>query len=733
MNTRPILYIRNSLWLFFPLFIICCFTIQQSFANSTPMRGITIDDLSAIKDIKTMTVSPDGKYVAFQTMQGNKDTNEYTAEWYVATTQPHAKIRKIAGGGEAVPERTRFGRPGGQLTPSDIIWSPDSEWVYFTKKYNEEVQIWRSHISRSKEEQMTHNAGDVDVLKISPDGSKIFFIIGRTRAEIAVFIKKDGEKGYIQGANVRYSLEGGVIIPPCVDKKKYKEALKLKKDVCRWTQWIYDIKSKVERKATPDDIEALPHKEYSFHDMVLRGIYRGTSMHNIMLRKSSPDGAQRAWIENKDSDVYKGVSPPMTLSQSKDDKTIRCFARECTSQRGIGFRGLWWHPNGKEIIFQVIDGPYNTLYSFYGWTPGSENVRTILRGDDRFTDCTITGKRLICGRETWISPKEIASINLDDGKVSTLVDVNPEFKNFKFTKIEKIFGKDDYGHKVYAHLVYPKGYKKGQRYPLVITQYHSYGFLRGATGDEQPIHVYAQNGMAVLSIDHQMSNRTATMYIGDTLKRNTKAYTDWIIRQGPATAIENMVDALTERGIIDPKRVGISGMSSGASFTDTALIRKNYAAASTAYSNIASRNLYSPLSLVGKVDFAVYGGGPYSAKGSKMRARFAVDANAENIDTPYLLQIADREYYNTIINYNALIDAGKPVEMVIYPNEYHGKWQPSHKYMTYSRNLDWFNFWLRDVEDPAPEKTEQYTRWHKLRDMHLANLEKLDGKKLVKK
>ncbi|MEE8294538.1 MAG: prolyl oligopeptidase family serine peptidase, partial [Sphingomonadales bacterium] len=91
-------------------------------------------------------------------------------------------------------------------------------------------------------------------------------------------------------------------------------------------------------------------------------------------------------------------------------------------------------------------------------------------------------------------------------------------------------------------------------------------------------------------------------------------------------------------------------------------------------------------------------------------------------------QVADREIESTRSNFNALQAAGKPVEMVIYPDERHVKWQPAHKYMVYSRNLDWFNFWLQGIEDPDPAKAEQYLRWRELRELHEANLAKLEEK-----
>jgi hypothetical protein len=58
----------------------------------------------------------------------------------------------------------------------------------------------------------------------------------------------------------------------------------------------------------------------------------------------------------------------------------------------------------------------------------------------------------------------------------------------------------------------------------------------------------------------------------------------------------------------------------------------------------------------------------------------------------------------------------KPVELIVYPEEGHIKSQPKHRYAIYQRNLDWFNFWLQDKEDPDPRKKDQYARWRALRD-----------------
>ncbi|MEE8295057.1 MAG: Atxe2 family lasso peptide isopeptidase [Sphingomonadales bacterium] len=693
------------------LTILTLALMSEAFAQSDTKRGITIDDLAAITDIKKVALSPDGNYVAFQTMQAHKYTNDFTVEWVIAATTPGAKPVKVADGTEAVLA------DNGQFWGEEIIWSPDSQWIYFIKKQDDALQIWRSSYHLPEQQQLTRNAGDIQSLKISEDGSKILFTIGRTRAEFKNLTKEAAEQGYLQEPSL-YSVEGPQI-PACTDgRERLVEYWRNPGDyACQLTVWAFDLEAGIERPATDDEIADFYSQEDSWNASVSQG-QRLDEVKKMIA--ASPDGTGEAWIENENPEIYKGYLPQMIVSAARDGKNIRCPAKAC---RGQYIKDLWWHPNGSEIVFKIQDGKHETLNSFYGWTPGESNVRTILSNDDRFYDCDLKGVKLFCAQETWTNPRKVVSIDLNDGKISTIADVNPEFQNLEFTNIEKIFADDGYGNLAHAHLVYPKGYKKGQKYPLIITQYRSYGFLRGATGDEQPIHVYAQNGFAVLNFGMPELPSDKKPY---NMETQAEMWRYAMIKGGLANAIENLVDGLVKRGIIDPKRVGISGLSTGASNTDTALLRKNYTAASTAYSNITSLWYGSPISAGGKTMDAMHGGDRLSAKGSESRRKHSIDTNAKRIDTPYLIQVADREIESTRSNFNALQAAGKPVEMYIYPDERHVKWQPAHKYIVYSRNVDWFNFWLQGIEDPDPAKAEQYLRWRELREMHEANLLKLE-------
>jgi len=55
--------------------------------------------------------------------------------------------------------------------------------------------------------------------------------------------------------------------------------------------------------------------------------------------------------------------------------------------------------------------------------------------------------------------------------------------------------------------------------------------------------------------------------------------------------------------------------------------------------------------------------------------------------------------------------------MHVYPDELHVKNQPKNRYEIFTRNLDWFRFWLQDAEDLGPGRVEEVRRWKVLRTL----------------
>jgi hypothetical protein len=58
---------------------------------------------------------------------------------------------------------------------------------------------------------------------------------------------------------------------------------------------------------------------------------------------------------------------------------------------------------------------------------------------------------------------------------------------------------------------------------------------------------------------------------------------------------------------------------------------------------------------------------------------------------------------------------GKPNEILYIATASHDTTRPQHRFRSLGAHLDWWRFWLKGEEDPAPQKTEQYDQWRELR------------------
>lgn len=691
--------------------------LREIVHHTTSDQTLSVEDLVSVRDIRTLAVSPDGQHVAFQVDQADPMLNDYRSAWYIAPVERDADLRLADDAGPIHMFRTVFGNFHGNIEGWPAAWSPDGQWLAYLKKVEGAVQVWRVSRDRGFPEQLTRNPADVMDLVWGPDGSVIYFITGRDRDFMAKTTAMEAKRGFLFDERVNPALGATPLWSSCERKGFRFTLLSLTPSVrtCEPTVWVYDLASGEERRGT--DIETgvyWAHRRFDSIDAKREGAA-------VRAITPSPDKASVAWLENMDPDTYSGWAAPTTVSVSRStDRSdpLRCPDTRCTTG---GIDNLWWRKRSGEVVFRRNEGHSYSINALYAWTPGNETVRPILQTDDLFRQCAMAGDRLICLYETWTRPARIVAIDLDTGSVETIFDVNPRFTAAKSTRIEKIEWSGPDGSEALGHLVYPAAYEKGHRYPLVVvgylcTRYDS--FLRGGTGDELPIHVMAQHGFAVLCFTRPFVPQN----VGERLKSHEDAINQYL-QISPLSALQEMIERLVKRGIIDRNRVGISGFSNGAILLEEAIVKSDdFSAASAAWSPSHPANYYLiHLSKLREGSRNRAGGEPLFG-GLNYWTEKSPGVHAEKIRTPLLLQVADIEIFSALPNYFSLKDAGKPVEMYLFRDEYHVKWQPAHKYAVYKRNLQWFKFWLQGVEDPDPLDPEQYVRWRKLREQHEADI-----------
>jgi dipeptidyl aminopeptidase/acylaminoacyl peptidase len=172
-------------------------------------------------------------------------------------------------------------------------------------------------------------------------------------------------------------------------------------------------------------------------------------------------------------------------------------------------------------------------------------------------------------------------------------------------------------------------------------------------------------------------------------------------------------------GVIDLGRTGLTGLSFGSEITDFTISHSNlFHAAIVSGGGSRDPYFYYMAGSSWHRQFEDWGlGGWPEGKASKNWHELSPALNVERVTAPLLCNAAETEYAIGLQFYTSLEQTGRPVELFVYPDELHVKFQPKHRYEIYNRNLDWFIFWLQGKEDPDPTKKEQYERWRKLHQM----------------
>jgi len=379
-----------------------------------------------------------------------------------------------------------------------------------------------------------------------------------------------------------------------------------------------------------------------------------------------------------------------------------------------GVLGLWWSTAGELLFLRDWKTYRRGTIELFSWRPGSVPVSRFTTTASLF-GCTMRDGELVCARETATQPRQIVAIAPATGQMRVLFDPNPEAAGLRFGKVERLTARSHDGAQVFGDLVLPPAHRPGERHPLIIVQYSSRGFLRGGTGDEYPVHALAARGYAVLTYQRPRppAYDARAQSLNGLQRHNVK---DWADRRRVLSGLDALVERAIAGGAVHPDALGITGLSDGADTAKWALINtRRYKAAAISGCCIDPSSANFSLGLAFRHDVREWGYPPPGSDDKAFWAPASLRRNAEYIEAPLLIQTADRQYRMALDSVTALMDAGKPVEMYVFPDEYHVKWQPAHRLAIYNRVIDWFDFWLRGREDPDPTKAAQYARWRAMR------------------
>jgi dipeptidyl aminopeptidase/acylaminoacyl peptidase len=217
-----------------------------------------------------------------------------------------------------------------------------------------------------------------------------------------------------------------------------------------------------------------------------------------------------------------------------------------------------------------------------------------------------------------------------------------------------------------------------------------------------PLEVYAAHGMAVF-----MPNYRGTHSYG----RKIASPTD----KEPLDDVITGVQSLIASGVADATRLGISGHSHGAMLGPLVMARaKTFRASSFAEGVSNSVVMYELMSddANREIHDPIVGASLYDSPQRYLDE--SPDLQFAGVSTASLFEAGSNTAAILMLGFpKAARRAGMPTEFIVYPQTGHNLAIPRLQREAAQRNLDWFNFWLNDREDPDPNpaQAQQYLRW----------------------
>lgn len=377
--------------------------------------------------------------------------------------------------------------------------------------------------------------------------------------------------------------------------------------------------------------------------------------------------------------------------------------------QGRDLLGLRWKSDSR-IEVETKKGVFTYRKRNGAWEPTStetESKRTI--------DVRV--------RSDLNTPPVLMAVDLESGREQVLFDPNPELiSKFKLGRVEKVSWKARDGKLWEGELYYPADYKNGVRYPYVIQSGHGSNVfsLYG------PQDVGLGTGSGVFLAQLLAGRNVGVLQIQKLRRGDTQSESPKIHMNG----YDGAVDLLVDKGIADPKRIGIQGFSRYGWRVQHSLVHSEFVfAAAIAADNVEAGYVENSLFQPGSME-EENGGDPSTPDGLKAWLENAAPFNASRIYTP-LLKVRQgpggiKRSYGSWELFTRLRRLNRPVELYYMPDqEAHGGHQPQNPRQVaaiQNRALDWWQFWLKGEEDLSPDKADQYARWRMLRTQHEAVL-----------
>jgi dipeptidyl aminopeptidase/acylaminoacyl peptidase len=646
---------------------------------SAAAQGLVSSDLSRLRSVGGVALSPDGKRIAYTVTMRDEPGRPYGQLWIMdLATQKSTRV-----GGD----KDRAGGP---------LWSPDGKWLAFFGRLGDKHGLLMAKpdgsdvtVLASPEGTNSPLPGTGNEVTWSPDSRQLAFI-SSTPDERAAEASGDP-----------------MVITRYLYKPDAGEGMTRFNDNQRLHIFVVDTASKQIRQLTkgntdehsidwsPDGKEILyetnpePNQDEFFNYDVFALKVSDNSVRRITATEFieydplwSPDGKRI---------LYRGTRRGLTDRETTmEDTHVWVMNADGSDRREIGAvidnrqGSPQWAADGNSVYFAVQERGSNYLVRL----PVSGGKPEYIVKEPGFVGAFSIGRDGTVAY-SYASPRDLTELYLKKGNAAPrkLTDLNAQLLTGKqIADVESFtFVSNDNKFEVEAFLTKPLGLTATSKHPLIVNIHG------GPHGQNGPVfnfknQVYAARGWATLNVNFRGSTGYGQKF-ADAVFGDQNGNEGQDVLYGVSAAVRRYP-------WIDRERMGIEGVSYGGQLTDWLITQTNEFKAAVPIAGIANLVSYNYMTYYNQYEEMEFG--QFLHQGNLMDVAWERSAlkHVAAAHTPTMLMhgendndvpIAEAEQF-----FIALKDVGTEVIFVRYPREGHGLSEVKHNIDSIDRCIAWY-------------------------------------------
>lgn len=622
-------------------------------------RRMELADIGREVGLSTPRLSPDGRQVVLVRSRTNYQDNRFERS-IVVVDVASGTLRELT------PGRRRASSPS---------WSPNGDRIAFLDEATDQpAQLYVLPIDGGEARQLTHGKSGVEGFAWSPDGAT--FVIRRTDEPAERTGEEKHNKSFEVGDNVYLAQSAPVPAHPWLVPAAGGDPTRLRSGA----------ESTVDAGWTPDGklllaIKPLPHSGVRERRIVVMDI--ATRTEQVLLDEYSLWAPGQLSPDGRFLSI--GYSPGPELGFRSMGVSVVPVAggtaRVLTTSLDRSIGGATWLPQSDGL---VLTGPDHTRIAMWIQPLDGPAKRVDLGDVDPVSrlDVNATGAIAFIG-ETPRQPGELYYMTASNAAPHRLTNLNAGHAGLELGRVERIDWQGPDGFRENGVLIYPPGFRDGQRYPLVLNM-HGGPMGTSTEGWSAFPQLLAAQGWIVFQPNYRGSNN-----MGDAFQR--AVIND--AGEGPGKDVMAGVEAIKGRGIVDDDRVAVSGWSYGGYMT--AWLTAHFTGWRAAVAGAAVTDWFDWYSMADMNTWAGFGlgGSPWLNDNAMNYWRQSPMAHAHRIRTPTLILSTTGDPRVTVSQsyklYHALKDNGTEVQFIAYPTGEHFPPDPVHQRDVWRRWIDW--------------------------------------------